>query len=339
MGAVLTVNQHELAHPDNADLSKHQWPSWPLVFGTADTNYLTTSHPSIEDGDPTTNDLPAMREDGLVFGEDFLTGSTVTFEVQVMTDREAGYVRDAYGNPIGLAKHLAAADALSEFKGRWQHALYRNKSSAYAVLRSHMTPGRVRRAYGRPRRFAETTDGSIRSGFSSFICDFTVRDGRWYSDEPEYVEARPYIEDTTPVVIGGEPKGKLTGPVSMPPRVTPGGGPVGIDVAGDCPTPFWLELHGPINGPVIHVGDSIFSLPSVNMAYGQYLIIDTRPWNRVVMGGTTGMQLRANMTFQSTPLRAAKLNPGPALVYVNGTSGYDTRTKLNLMYRPAYTRW
>ena len=93
----------------------------------------------------------------------------MAFEISVLTDRDDDPLR-------------AGSDALNEFESAWKNRELRNRATKYAILRS-CVGGRVRRAYGRPRRYDEVAGNMTTRGNTPIVCDFIVPDATWYDDE------------------------------------------------------------------------------------------------------------------------------------------------------------
>src|SRR3954447_13488856 len=138
MSAVLRDHQHELT-----DLSN----GVGVVFGTAETGWLTTTRPTITPGELRANDTARPQEDGVAMGRDYRGNKTFVFEMYGMTDALNGLGGDA--------PHAAILDQLDALGSLWDDEKWRDDPSSYAMLRT-CEAGRVTRCYGRPRDWTET---------------------------------------------------------------------------------------------------------------------------------------------------------------------------------------
>lgn len=305
MPSALRDGQHELVSDDGA-LS--------LLFGTEDTSYQTTAYPVIGSSGDRNGDVQRFREDGIGFGEDFEGAKTATFEIAVLTDR-------------AVDPHVAGSDALSDFEYVWKHRSLRNKSTRYAVLRSQLVPGRTRRAYGRPRRYAEAAGRLTRKGMTPIVCDFVAEDGRWYDDAAQVVSA-----SLVSPVDGG-----LIAPLVTPLTSIPAtSGASAMTVRGKKDTWPVVTFHGPVTNPSLDFGPFTIGL-TTTIPDGQTVTVDTRPWVRKVTR-SDGASLAGALTHDTPPLRKCLLDPGTyQLVYI-GTDQTGT-SYAEVSWRNAYPRW
>lgn len=292
-----------------------------LVFGraadfTGRTAYFTTEYPQITPGDGRYGDVDPDREDGTVFGEDYDGGDTVTFELGVA----------AWGTDD---PHVAGEDALGRLKSTWRARKFRASTPAYAVLRSRAVPGRIRRAYGRPRRYADTTSRLTHRGYSTVVCDFATRDGKWYDDEAQSVVCK-YVPS---------PTAGFTTPLTTPLTTEVGGSTLAsMTVAGDEPTWPVITLHAPggWSQPRVTIGDLTLGFDA-DLPAGAAVTFDPRPWVRTVLRND-GASYAGKMTWETPPLPDCMLEPG---VYVVGLAGNDpTGTAwAQVEWRNAHSRW
>lgn len=292
----LSVNQHELLGDGDAS---------GLLFGTQNTGYVTLGHPSKEPGDIGGSESARSREDGIRFGEDYEGGASVGFEVGVLTDRDPT-------DPQG-----ANADALDLFESKWRSLTWRHRHDRYAVLRSNMK-GRTRRAYGRPRRFAATEDGLAKKGYSTFLCDFTVMDGRWYDD----------AETTAQTVDGGAAGGSRQ---------------VLINVGGTqnaWPVVKLTPGSSSLINPTIVIGPHIITFPDTVFGVGTSLTLDPRPWRRQFVKNDDPTLAVGDVipTAGSTLLRDLHLPAGSYMVTLTA-DGLAADARATVTYRNAWSRW
>jgi hypothetical protein len=255
----LSVNQHELI----ADGS----PTG-LLFGTLSTGYLTQTRPSEEPGDVGGSEVPRNREDGVFYGEEYDGAGAVAFDIGVLSPQGST-------NP-----GRDVADAMAEFKSRWRSRQWRVPFNAYAVLSSNMY-GRTRRCYGRPRRWAPADETYASKGVASFLCDFSVMDGRWYDDATTTV--------TTPA--GSQSGGSRIATITV--GGTEDAWPVVTISAGSVP----------LIRPTLVLGPLSMTLQNLTIAAGQTFTIDPQPWSRqFVKNGN-----RATPTGDISPAGASTL--------------------------------
>lgn len=269
-----------------------------LLFGKIDRTrspYWTMEHPAINGGDDTYGDVPLEREDGVAFGEDYAGAKTVTFELQVDTKNAT--------NP-----HVANADALERLEAAWTNPLWRSQSGAVAVLRSRMVPGRVRRAYGRPRRYAETVGRLHHKGLSSVVCDFVVGDGKWYDDVEQ--------SKTIPAVVSSTNTHSIT-------------------VAGTQETWPVITINGPVVWPTLFIGPWVVGFP-ITLGVGQSITIDPRPWVRTILRND-GANLAGEVMPATPPMRKMYLPPGTYGVRLSCLSHFGGSATIR--WRSAYKRW
>lgn len=289
MAAALASNQHELIE-DGAP--------YGFVFGTLSTKYLTTTHPQIDPDDAgITNDSQRDREDGGRYGEDWEGGKSVMFEISVITDKDPD-------------PHEANADALDLFESTWRHRKWREDLNRYGVLRSHMKPGRIRRAYGRPRRFSAVEDGLAKKGHSTLLADFHVQDGTWYDDAPTTARTP---NGTTPL------------------RQT------NITTSGTKDTWLTVTIFGACTSPKIVVGGVSMELTGLTVGAGQRIEIDGRPWLRGFRRSDSPAPVVAN--FSSTQLKHFRLTPGTTHLVSYSAASMANDSYALVEFRNAWSRW
>lgn len=304
MPTELRNNQHELLSPDGA-LS--------LLFGTEDTGYLTTTYPAIDAGDQAVGDVARVREDGVAFGEDYLSGKTWTFEVGVLTNR-------------ALNPERAGGDALGDLEGAWTDPRFRNRSSGYAILRSNVG-GRLVRCYGRPRRYVETAGTLTNRGYTPVVMDFTVADGRWYSDD----------EQAATITLLPPTDGGLKAPLVAPLSTTGTG--IGGDVmrvGGKKSTWPVVTFYGPVTNPQVTIGDQFVVGLRTSILTGMHVTVDPRPWVRSAVK-SDGSNQGGALSAETPPMRRCLVPPGVHRLTYKGVD--PSRTSwCSVTWRDAYPR-
>lgn len=294
--AVLSEGQYELVDP---------------VAGTAFQfgRHLPALVTTIDYGTPalTVNDAAAPRSDGSFFGRDYRGGRTISFDGSVLTEPSP----------------TDALDALGPLSAAWLGDGVRSVPGATAVLR-WCRGGRLRRVYGRPRRFAAAT-GYTRQGWIPWVADFQTIDHLYYGDDDDTVTV-PYA----PVSLGG-----LIGPQIGPWIATTAGEASGVvSVGGDVPAWLAWTVHGPIVNPTIEVVDRWSATLQTSLAFDQSITVDPVPWTRSVRGSGGGNYAGA-LTAASVRASQMTVPPGTAQVLLRGIDPTGT-SSLSVTVRSAW---
>ena len=299
----LREDQHELLSADG---------SLSLLFGTVDTTYLTLVPPVYGSLGDQTGDVERHREDGIAFGEDFIGGDSITFEVGVLTALAADPAR-------------AGADSLGTFKQMWRHRGFRDRAAKYAVLRQRIA-GRTTRCYGRPRRFEETTGRTTRKGYTPFVATFVVQDARWYDDDARVAS----------VGLRTSNDGGFITPFVFPlDSVEAESGVKEINVGGNTDTWPVVRFHGPCTDPKIDLGPFVIGLDR-DVAAGATVTVDPRPWVREATRGD-GANFAGDLSWETPPMRRMLLDPGSYAVSYTATDITGT-SWCEVEWRDAYSR-
>lgn len=202
-----------------------------------------------------TSDVPRPRDHGLFFGQDFLAGRTLTFEIAVLGDDAA----DA-----GLK-----VDALA--------AVWQPPAGDAVVPLSVKIPGQVERLLnGRPRRLAWILD-DLKAATPTAVLQYEVADPRWY--------AALLTTLSTPAATSGG--GRTYNRVY--PLVYAAGGAGGFIAAvnaGDYPTRPVITITGPSTTPRLeHVESGRYLQLDLTLAAAEFIIIDTDA-RTILLGGT-----------------------------------------------------
>jgi|SRR5690606_25487337 len=288
-----------------AELADRQIELNGYVFGYR-TKVLVNS---IEFGgaEPRTNDAQRPRNDGTRFGREWRAGRTITFELTALGPDET------------------ILDEVSRFASVWDGLDVRTSPGDVSVLRWNYA-GRVRRAYGRPRRL-ETDNQYYRSGKVTITATFDTEGPYYYDDQPA----------ETAVTIAPASTGGFTFPMTFPAR-TAGMGErrTGLVIPGDSPAPLVLTVRGPIENPTVEVpGYWRFQLLDT-LTHDQTIIIDTRPWALTVRKGATNAAGR--IAVGSPRLPSMWLPPGSHDVILRG-SDPSASASLNVTAWPAYASY
>lgn len=258
---------------------------------------------SVDDGgfDPgedswITQDASNPRRGGTNFGIDLLDGPTWAWSLHV----------DTIDVPT-------AVDALATFKSAWRAAQIRSTSGAVIPLR-YALGGRVRRVYGRPRRFAAPPSNRILGGYVPITVDFKCADSYTYDDQGDGVL----------LGINSGSTGGLIFPTTFPTNVTP----VGIHttygtVGGDAPTYPVVRFNGPVLNPSLATDDWTLSL-STSLLAGQWIEVDLRPW--AISALRNDGSSAADALGRRTYLSDMKLEPGQHQFVLRGIDETNSAT-------------
>ncbi|UIW13433.1 minor tail protein [Arthrobacter phage Amyev] len=263
------------------------YPGEDLVFGSIDSGYVLTSAPDLGAREIDDEDERRPRTDGVSFGQDFIGGRTITFELDVNGTDEAD-----------------AKTKLARLSRAWRADVVRTTPGATATL----TSGSGRVAFGRPRRFASNDDLQPH-GLSTVVADFAAADDTWYGG----------TEQGVTVSLVPAPSGGLLAPLAAPLSTTLASDrSQGLTIGGELPTWPVFEIRGPITNPAVELVGALRMDFSLTLAYDQKLVIDTRPWARTIL--RNGASVAGTITRTSTRLAHAALDPGAYEFVLRGTA-------------------
>ncbi|GBQ03924.1 hypothetical protein SSP531S_54030 [Streptomyces spongiicola] len=266
-------------------------PAANFTFGTIASGYYLLEPVEIAYGDMDAGDVAMPREDGIRLGQDWKGPATLTFEVGVDT------VDDA---PTAVGRHGANLDAVSVMLQAWDGEAVRRRFGTPAVLRT-MQAGRARRFFGRPRKCAPAGSRLTRQGYTPVVATFACLDDTAYDDG----------EQTIRIDIIPAPHRGLVGPLTTPLSMTGAGSskvPGEVLIRGSKPTWPVITIFGPIAKPACElVGRWKVSL-DLNLAAGERVVIDPRPWARTVL--RNGANVAGKVTRDSPVLANLRLPVG-----------------------------
>lgn len=245
-------------------------------------------HIRVERFDPgqralTTGDVPAGGHDGRHMGLDHDEGAEWIWDLGVRGER-------------GLGRDPAVTfDRVAALRAAWEGS--RDDPGAVDVLR-YSLPGRVRRVYGRPRRWQV---GDVRlawhASYQRVAASFVLADPRHFTDD-----ARSVTLSIVPASTGGL-KAPLRAPLSTVRSSAPRAGV--ITAHGDAPAPVTVTFRGPITNPWIRGNGWTIGLAG-SLAYDQSVTVDALALTAIRQdGASVGGLLTAD-----TRLRDAALTPG-----------------------------
>jgi hypothetical protein len=241
-------------------------------------------------------------------GRDFLGGPVWAFDIT--TNRASG--------PDALAAAAALARA-------WRTGIGTRPGVVFPL--QYFTAGRLRRVYGRPRRYAgPAPDLLTRLGAAKITADFQCVDHLHYDDTQ-----RSLMVDLVAAATGG-----WTFPTTFPIHTAPSMTRQGVidDVGGDTRTPFELTIKGPVAAPWAAGPGWRLELPDVVLAYDQSVTVATYPWALTVLRND-GADLSGGLSWKSR-LADACLSPGPGEFTFGGIDPTNTATA-TMRWRPAWS--
>lgn len=252
------------------------------------------------------DDWPVPGGHGVLMGRDTVQGAEWTFDLVV----KGGGGADTF-------------DLAESLRGMWER---QHEPGALSVLR-YALPGRVRRVYGRPRRFAPT-GGAVKEGWHwnhyPVLATFRLADALSYDDEARVLSlglvAAPQggvvLPETLPWVLAGR-EGRRDGQVT---------------VEGRAEVPFTLTFHGPASGSASGwwaEGPGWRVDLAASLAWDQTATVDTR----------TGTVTRSDGVSLAGAARGrfltARLRPGTSEVSWGANDPTNT-ARLSLTHRPGY---
>lgn len=221
------------------------------------------------------------------FGRDRLLGPTWNWQLHVDRDDDS-----------------EALTSLAELKTAWRALHIRDTPGAVIPLRYRLD-GRVRRIYGRPRRFEDTPTNTILGGHIPVSVDFKCVDGFTYDDEMQQVTllVGSEYEDETEDTGGGFVFPIFFPHVTLPPTRTR----QQLEIGGDAPAYPIVTFTGPLVNPRLITDDWTLAL-DLTIADGDYVKIDTRPW--VMTALLNGSASVAGSLGRRTRMSKIVFNPG-----------------------------
>jgi hypothetical protein len=268
-----------------------------VIYGWGTTNLVQNT--AVDTGSMATQDTAVTGHDGQIFGVDTLPGMSIT---------QTGV---AYLNANGKG----ALDAFGTLAAKWTDPGVRLVNGTVQILRAwYPVSNVVRRAYGRGRKI-QPAYGVANQGVVPWTAQFQAADCTWYSE----------AENTLTLTQVPSYAGTLTFPVTPPFQWASAINYQQNVITNTGPAPTWPVIT--FTGPCTNPGLSYVNTP-VAIGYqgvlpaGPPLIIDTRPWARTAMIGTTSVagQLTGN------PMINFQLPQGSTLARFTGTDYTGTST-------------
>ncbi|MFJ5143065.1 hypothetical protein [Streptomyces sp. NPDC088707] len=307
----------------------YRWhPGADFTFGTFRTGCYLTAPYEINLGSREAGDMVLPRGDGILFGRDYRSASTITFELAV----------DGVGaSSTQHGRHASGLGRLSAFARAWDAESLRARYGHSAVL-STTQGGRRRRFYGRPRKWAAAGSRLTRQGLTPVVAEFQCVDDTAY-DDVEQIERVPLIWASA-VKPGGFGPG-LSSPIGAgfpkPPPIGPVNpvDPPGVVYnAGNKATWPIITIHGPILNPSVVLKGWWTATFDISLARGQKLVIETRPWIATVTRGSASV---AGLMRRGSPrLDEMVLPPGRQTFELKYTGVPNIYAYMTIQWRDAF---
>lgn len=289
--------------PWDRDCWKISYGDTALYFGNLKSGYVFNTAPDMGTREfARIGDAARPRSDGMSFGQDFIDGRTITFDLTVN-----GPTEDECVARLGRLSTVWRADKV------------RLTTGAVATLESE----RGRLLYGRPRRFA-STDADLCFGVCTVTMDFQTADDNWYGDEnTETIDFMP--------VLGGGLVAPLASPLST---TSTSDRSRAFEVGGQLATWPLYDIRGPITNPTVEIVGKYKITLHTTLRADQVVTLDTRPFARTVV--RDGRSIAGTLSRDSIRLSQAALDPGRYEMVLRGQTAARTASA-SVRWRNAYT--
>lgn len=283
---------------------------WHLSYGSTNFAFGTIASKFVfpQDGPPAISnvtiddeDATRPRGDGTLFGQDYHSGTTITFDIEV-----------------NGADETESWSLYQQLMNAWRADSVRSVAGATATLTSHT--GRI--TYGRPRRIQPKLDLTP-FGITAVTCDFETADDLWYG--PSQFATVKLVPD-----LGGGLVAPLASPLST---TATSDRSQTFEVDGLLPVWPVITINGPIANPSIEVVGVFKMTFNTTLAYDQKLVIDTRPWARSIKRNSAS--IAGTLDPRTNRLSEAAIPPGTYNLSLRGTSATGT-PQAQLTWRNAY---
>lgn len=283
---------------------------WRLTYDGVDFSFGTIASKFVfpQDGPPSVSNIDIDDEDtrrpqadGLMFGQDFRGGTTITFDIEIHGETES--------EALTLLQSLAQV---------WSADNLRGKTGALAMLTAHT--GRT--AFGRPRRFQPKLD-LLPFGIVAVTCDFVTMDTLWYG-----------AEQSSTVKFVPDLGGGLVAPLQTPLSTTATSDrSQTVSIGGTQSTWPTFFLSGPITNPEIEIDGQFKLAYQISLAADETLVIDTRPTART--STVNDSSVAGTLLARYSRLSDAYLRPGRYDVALRGMSSSGT-AELTITWRDTF---
>lgn len=259
------------------------------------------------------SDVEQPGADGMFPGLDYWAARQVQLDAAVKTPADPAAAHD-----VVASLQSAAADPAVRLAG--------GETMPLRIKR----PGRpTKRLNGRLRRL-DAEYAKVLHGYVPLDIEFLATDPTFYGD----------VESTVEIPLGWLSGGGFTAPVTAPVYVSSGttvaDRPGWVDNAGDGAAWPLIRITGPCSGVTITHATSgrVLSLPTLVLAAGQWVELDTRPGRRSVVRETGG----SAEAFLAPASRLDQFSLPPGRSELRWTATDPTNTsRMRLTWRDAYT--
>lgn len=204
------------------------------------------------------------------------------------------------------------ADALAKLAAlgaKWANGTAGWQSSRSVKALRYNIGGRIRRVYGRPRRFSAKPNNKLLGGYLPPFASFARSDALHYDD----------AESFSQISIAATPPGGLEFPADFPldlARTADYVPPGSVVVGGDAPTAARVTFTGPVIDPKLVVGTFTIGLVG-ELPAGATVTVDARPWAMTITRTGASEQM---VLSRDTRLSRAGLKPGSYQAFFTGVS-------------------
>lgn len=280
------------------NLNEMQFEILPSEAAASGLTFGIGQDVSVDDGgfDPgstdwSTQDGQSPTRGTTNFGRDVMLGPTWAWSMHVNREDTSG-----------------ALETLGRIATAWRGREIADTPGAVLPIRYRMGD-RVRRVYGRPRKFAAPPTNRILSGFVPIQTDFKCVDAFTYDDE--------ISSAVIPANVSNTKTGFLFPLVFPTTALAPESREGAVTVLGDASAYPVIRFEGPISNPFLQSEDWKLSL-KLTLGPTDYVEVDTRPWHMTALkNGTTSV---AGALGRRQWLSDVKLEPGNQSLAFGGSA-------------------
>lgn len=262
-------------------------------------------------------DFQLPRADEVRFGVDTLAPGAIIFELSVLNNFAMENMEALTGENTSLEDSLLgqSRSLLGNLANEWKASNIRRSWNAMKPLYFCDENGVVRRIYGRPARF--THAASMRGQhWIDVQCEFRRADTYAYSD----------IEQSQEILRGDNPNW--------------------IMQSGDAPAWFRLVFYGPVEHPIVQIGDAQIEL-DITIDASTVLEVSSYPWGRRIVD-SNGINYRTKLIGSTQYLDELRFPAGEEIPvrWTDDANGGITWTELpssrwveNVDFLDLFTLW
>jgi hypothetical protein len=216
-----------------------------------------------------------------------------------------------------------ALEWLDIFKSVWNSKVRRVPEQVLACR--YQVAGRMRRVYGRPRRFSPVTD-QINIGKVRIECDFTLAEDVYYTDDESSVQ----VGATASVGVASG----IIVPQPLPWVFTTQAPPLTAQaiIGGTEKTWVDVDFYGPCSNPWVKIGSLTWGLNG-SLLNGEVVTLSGKPWS-MGLRRPDGTNLPGWLDSRSR-LSALQVDPGTYSVQYGAWDNTGTSHAV-VRWRPAY---